>query len=63
MDVRKLTGMAIVFAVTAPMMITMAPPEMLALIDAGLIGMLYVVRRRRLARPRTDRRSRGPVTF
>ncbi|HVY82160.1 MAG TPA: hypothetical protein VG994_14315 [Steroidobacteraceae bacterium] len=49
MDAKKLTGvlMGTVVAVT---MIASAPPTLLALIEVALIGALYVIRRRRLAR-------------
>jgi hypothetical protein len=47
MDAKKLTGMLIVVVLAVPIIAT-APSGTLALIDAGLIGLLYVIRRRRL---------------
>ena len=46
MDVTKLAGVIIALAVAVPV-ITVAPPGTLALIDVGLIGLLYVIRKRR----------------
>jgi hypothetical protein len=46
MDAKKLTGLLIAVALALPIIAT-AQPETLAVIDIGLIGLLYVVRRRR----------------
>lgn len=48
MDAKKLTGGLVAVALTAPIIAT-AQPGTLALIEIGLIGLLYVLRRRRLA--------------
>ena len=47
MDAKKLTGMLIAVVLAVPIIAT-APSGTLALIDVGLIGLLYVIRRRRL---------------
>ena len=47
MDAKKLTGMLIAVVLAVPIIAT-APSGTLALIDVGLLGLLYVVRRRRL---------------
>lgn len=47
MDVKKLAGALLAFALAIPIIAT-APPETLALVDVGLIGVLYLLRRRRL---------------
>ena len=49
MDVKKLAGLLIA-SVLAVSVIATAPPSTLALMDLGLIGLLYVIRRRREAR-------------
>lgn len=48
MDVKKLAGLLMAFVLAVPIIST-APPGTLALVDFGLIGLLYVIRRRRLA--------------
>jgi len=48
MDVKRLAGLLIAFVLAVPFIAT-APPGTLALVDIGLIGLLFVVRRRRLA--------------
>ena len=48
MDAKKLTGTVIAVVLTVPVSAS-AEPGTLALIEIGLIGMLYVLRRRRLA--------------
>ena len=47
MDAKKLTGMLIA-VVLAVAIIATVPSGTLALIDVGLVGLLYVIRRRRL---------------
>ena len=46
MDAKKITGMLIAVVLAVPI-ITTAPSGALALIEVGLVGLLYVVRRRR----------------
>ena len=48
MDAKKLTGVMIAVVLAVPIIAT-ARPGTLALVDIGLIGLLYVVRRRRSA--------------
>ncbi len=57
MDAKKLTGALLALALTASIVAT-AEAETLAMIEIGLVGMLYVLRRRRqtakdLPRPRS----------
>jgi hypothetical protein len=47
MDVKKVTAVLIA-VVLAVLIIATAPPGTLALVDVGLIGLLYIVRRRRV---------------
>jgi hypothetical protein len=56
MDGKKLTGVLIAFTLAA-LIIATAPPGTLALVDVGLIGLLYFLRRRRTltAGPRNAR--------
>ena len=46
MDVKKFSGLMIAAGLAVPV-IMIAPPGLLALIEVGLIGALYVLRRRR----------------
>ncbi len=48
MDAKKLAGVLIAIALAVPIIAT-ASPGTLGLIDIGLIGLLYFVRRRRSA--------------
>lgn len=48
MDAMKLTGMVVAVVLTVPV-VANAEPGTLALIEMGLVGALYVLRRRRLA--------------
>ncbi len=47
MDAKKLTGMMVAVLIAVPI-VAAASPEILAWIEIGLVGLLYVVRRRRL---------------
>lgn len=46
MDAKKLAGLLIAVAIAAPI-VAHAGPGTLGLIDVGLIGLLYCIRRRR----------------
>jgi hypothetical protein len=46
MDAKKLAGLAMAVALAVWIIVT-APPGTLAMIEVGLIGLLYVLRRRR----------------
>jgi hypothetical protein len=48
MDVKKLAGLLLAPAFAVPVIAT-APPGTLALLAFGLSGLLYFIRRRRLA--------------
>jgi hypothetical protein len=48
MDAKKFTGLLVAVALTVQIIAT-APPGTLALIEIGLLGLLYAVRRRRAA--------------
>ena len=48
MDAKKLGGLMIALVVIVPIIAT-APPGTLAWLECGLVGLLYVMRRRRLA--------------
>jgi hypothetical protein len=47
MDVKKFAGLLLALVLAVPFIAT-APQGTLALVDIGLIGLLFVVRRRRL---------------
>jgi hypothetical protein len=57
MDVKKIAGVFVAFALAVPIIATTSPAA-LALIDIALVGVLYVIRRRRLA-PNRDRPTRN----
>jgi xanthosine utilization system XapX-like protein len=59
MDVKKLAGMLIAFSL-AVLIIRTAAPGTLAVIDVGLIGLLYVIRSRR-APEQTSARIRKEI--
>jgi hypothetical protein len=46
MDVKKVAGLLMVIVIAVPIVAT-APPGTLALMELGLIGLLYVIRCRR----------------
>ena len=48
MDVKKIAGLLLAVLLVVPLIATAAPGT-LALIDVGLVGLLYVMRRRRSA--------------
>ena len=48
MDVMKLAGLTMASVVVVPIIAT-APPGTLAWLECALVGLLYVMRRRRLA--------------
>ena len=48
MDAKKLTGMLVAVLIVVPILAT-APPSTLALVEAALIGLLFGIRRRRVA--------------
>ena len=46
MDAKKFTGLLVAVVLAVPIIAT-APPGTLALMEIGLVGLLFVVRRRR----------------
>jgi len=48
MDAKKFTGMLVAVLIVVPILAT-APPSTLALVEAALIGLLFGIRRRRVA--------------
>ena len=51
MDAKKLAGILIAFLIAAPIVAT-ANPGTLGVVDIALIGLLYIIRRRRSIEPR-----------
>jgi MYXO-CTERM domain-containing protein len=48
MDAKKLTGMLVAVLIVVPILAT-APPSTLALVEVALVGLLFGIRRRRVA--------------